>query len=300
MKIVITGATGLVGKKVIEKLDENGMEAVALTRHRDLSGPYIATDYRVDSLREIFSEANAVIHLAAIRKGEKNDYSSYQKNENLTENVLKAMAKTEKCKHIIYLSSISVYSDILLLPWSEAAIPQPESYYGLSKLTCEYLCELYNNSNGIHYTIFRCAHILGIEDKGYMLSKFMANAYGHLPLCVQGKSMAKREFIYVKDVANAIVWALKSNRAKDEIFNLGYGTGYTNYQIATIINRAFGNEGKLDYLSEQDEKISSSYMNVNKIIQAGFHPEYTVEDAMFEIYGEYKELHDKKRDERHV
>ncbi len=298
MKIAVTGATGLVGKKVMEKLDKNGFEVAALTRDRRLAVPYISTNYEVDSLREIISEADAVIHLAAVRMGEKSEYSSYQKNENLTENVLQAMAKTEKCKHIIYLSSISVYSDIHLLPWSESTIPQPESYYGLSKLVCEYLCRLYKK-HGIHYTIFRCAHILGIEDKGYMLSKFMENAYRRRPLCVQGKSIAKREFIYVKDVANAIEWALKSIHAKDEIFNLGCGIGHTNYQIADIINRVFGNDGKLEYLCDQDEKISSSYMNINKIIQAGFHPEYTIEDAMLDLYGEYNEQH-MKRNESHV
>ncbi|OUQ67903.1 hypothetical protein B5E53_07870 [Eubacterium sp. An11] len=284
MKVAVTGATGLVGRKAVDCLKNGGFEVVPLTRN--VKEGYVSTDYGVESLTAIFKDVDAVVHLAARREGNCRTYEDFQSNENLTENILLAMKNSDKCNRIIYMSSISVYSGEKDLPWDEEVLPKPKGFYGLSKLVCEHLCGIYQRF-GINYTILRCAHILGIEEKGYMLSKFMSGAYNHKQICVIGKSVAKREFIYVKDVANAIAWALTSNESINQTFNLGYGKGYTNLQIAVLINQAFGNEGNLQYKSDVSEGIQSSYTNVSKIYSAGFKPQFSIETSMKDLYQEY-------------
>lgn len=287
MKVVVTGATGLVGQKVMSCLESGGFEVIPLTRNTKAG--YVSTDYSVESLTTIFKNVDVVVHLAA-KRGEKSEtYEKFQINENITENILIAMKNSNRCKRIIYMSSISIYSGETTLPWEEDTLPKPEGGYGLSKLVCEHLCRMYHKL-GINYTILRCAHILGIEEKGYMLSKFMSKAYHHEQICVIGKSIAKREFIYVKDVANAIAWALTSGQSINQTFNLGYGKGYTNLQIALLINQAFGNEGNLQYQSDMLEGIKSSYTNVSKIFEAGFRPSFSIETSMKDLYQEYCEI----------
>ena len=287
MKVAITGATGLVGQKVMRRLKNGGFEVIPLTRNTKEG--HISTDYSIESLTTIFENIDAVVHLAAKRGENSETYEKFRINEKLTENILLAMKNTNRCKRIIYLSSISVYSGESDLPWSEETLPKPEGFYGLSKLSCEHLCRIYQKF-GINYTVLRCAHILGIEEKGYMLSKFMSKAYHREQICVIGKSVARREFIYVKDVANAIAWALISEQSINQTFNLGYGEGYTNLQIALLINRAFGNEGNLQYKSDKLEGIQSSYTNVNKIYEAGFQPSFSIETSMKDLYQEYCEM----------
>ena len=286
MKVAVTGATGLVGRKTVEHLKSSGFEVIPLTRN--IEEGYISTDYSIESLTSIFKNIDAVVHLAAKRDGNSKTYKNFQINENLTENILIAMRYSNRCKKIIYMSSISVYSGESDLPWGEETLPRPVGGYGLSKLACEHLCRIYQKF-GINYTVLRCAHILGIEEKGYMLSMFMSRAYRHEQICVIGKSVAKREFIYVKDVANAIVWALTSDQGINRTFNLGYGKGYTNLQIASLINQAFGNEGNLKYQSDKLEGIQSSYTNVNRIYEAGFRPSFSIETSMKDLYQEYCE-----------
>ena len=206
MRVAVTGAAGLVGRKTVEVLKRAGWEVLPLSRAARPG--YLTTDYTVNSLAAIFADADAVVHLAAERGGE----GCLHQNQQLTENVLLAMQQSDRCRRIVYLSSISVYSGEETLPWSEQTLPRPEGEYGLSKLAGEHLCAIYQKA-GIRYTVLRCAHILGIEDRGYMLSRFFDGAFRRQTICVTGKSVARREFIYVKDAAGGILWALGSEES---------------------------------------------------------------------------------------
>lgn len=290
MKVVITGANGFIAKEVISLFLHYHIDFIALTRNNKFDCKYaIETDYTVSHLTSIFTNVQIVVHLAAIRARD-NDlgYESFRDNEILTENILKAMVEADVEK-IIYMSSISVYSSLDLLPWTERHIPYPTSFYGLSKLVGEQLCLLYKKKN-IKSIIFRCAHVLGYEDKGYMLSVFLRSAASGQILTVKGKSKALREFIYVKDVARAILWSIKKSDFEG-IYNLGLGKSYTNYDIAQIINNVFLNKGNIEYLDQDDEGIESSYMDVSLLTNLGFKPYYTVKSAIEDIK---MEIFDKK------
>lgn len=282
MKIAVTGAMGLIGTEMTKLLDKNKIEWIGLSRSVS-HGSYVATDYSVASLAKIFADVDIVVHLAAIRgRDSKNGYQDYVANEILTENLLKAMEQSSP-KRVIFLSSISVYSDLELLPWKENLRPNPASFYGLSKLVCEYLCGRYRE-RGIESVIFRCAHVLGLEESGYMISKFLNSAAKGETLQVTGMSVAKREFIYVKDVARAILYAIKTPEILGGgVWNLGCGEGTTNLCLAEEINSCFGNEGNLEYQDLGDEGISDSYMDVTKLKQTKFKLKYTLRAAIEDI-----------------
>lgn len=280
MKAAVTGATGLIGTELTKLLDQKNIEWLGLSR-KERPGSYVQTDYSVEDLTHIFSDVDVVVHLAAIRgRDSKNGYQDYAENEILTEHILQAMVQS-KPKKIIFMSSISVYSELSLLPWEETMRPSPVSFYGLSKLTGEYLCERYRDK-GIEPVIFRCAHVLGLEEKGYMLGRFLHGAAKKETLTVIGKSLAKREFIYVKDAAGALAWAIEQEKLLG-IYNLGTGIGHTNYEVADTINRCFENKGNLHYQDETKETIVSSYMNVERLYRAGFTCAYTLEEGVKDI-----------------
>lgn len=281
MKAAITGATGLIGRELTAELEKSGIDFICLSRTEQEDKKFFATDYSVESLAEILQGVDTVIHLAAIRGGNTSQgYAAYSANEVLTENILKAMTQAG-VKKIIFLSSISIYSDVNTLPWSEEQKPEPINFYGLSKLTCEHLCFQYEKK-GINPLVFRCTHVLGYEEKGYMLEIFMKNAYNKKILTVKGKSVAKREFIYVKDVAKALCFAL-SRPEMTGVFNLGTGESLTNLEVAEKINAVFNNDGNIEYLSELSEGIQSSYMTSKKLTDYGFIPEYSFSSGVEDI-----------------
>ena len=284
MKIVITGATGLIGSMLMERLQSRA-EVVGLTRGES-SGAFSHTDYSTDSLSSAFEQTDIVVHLAAVR-GKGNDYSHFINNAVLTENVLKA-ALQAKVGRVIFMSSIAVYSDVELVPWREEQSLQPQTFYGLSKITGEHLCQLYSRK-GLDFTIFRCGIVLGITKNNRMTDIFIQNAAAGKEIVVTGKSVARRDFIYLKDVVNALCWSIFEEQKKNQIYNLGSGNAYTNLQLAEAINRAFGNEGNLSYLDDRSEGIEDSRMDSAKLEEAGFRRAYDLNSALDDIRKEWEE-----------
>lgn len=279
MKIVITGASGNIGRKLFSELNEKHQATViGLSRmhHEGLE----MTDYGVESLVNIFQNADLVIHLASHR-GVADDYQTFAENEIITENILKAMLAAG-VHRIIFMSSIAVYSNEAMPPWKEDQYPVPQSFYGLSKLMCEYLCRQYS-TKGIDYTILRCGIVYGGDHSKRMISSFIDKATAKDTLVLRGKSIAKRDFIYVKDVVSALLWSIYEAPQKNQIYNLGSGAPLTNLEVALTVNGCMDNSGNLIYEESVRENVTDSYMDISKITGAGFRCSFTFQSALYDI-----------------
>lgn len=266
MKIVITGASGNIGSKLLASLKKEYKDEV-IGLSIDKEEGLLTTNYSVNELTNIFKDADVIVHLAA-RRGIEHDYSLFQENETLTENILKAML-IANVKRIIFMSSIAVYSDQTTLPWKEDQSLFPQSAYGMSKLRCEELIKQYSLM-GIEYTIFRGSIVYGGDYSKRMISTFIAQAKTKKTLVLNGKSIAKRDFIYVKEVVNALVWSIYKLNTTNQIYNLGSGEVYSNLEVANKINDCFGNKDNLIYNNSYKEATINSYVDVSKIKNEGY------------------------------
>ena len=292
MKIAITGATGFVGRYVTEQLNQHGVEVIALSRGRtsdaciDVPGiRFEGTDYSVDSLIRILQGVGTVIHLAAVRGGD-GAMVDYHDNERITENLLRAMAEAGT-EQIIYASSRMVYSGEENIPWKETDIPAPNSLYGISKMEGENLCRYYSRKYGFRSTAIRIAQVMGPgETVRNMMSVFLEKAANGEQLKVIGASKAKRQYIYVKDLAEVIGRiALDSNvqgRAGQDVLNAGMEQAYTNLEIAQAFSDVFGLPTP-EYDDSKPETITPSIMDVGRMVErTGFHPR-DMRDALEDI-----------------
>lgn len=288
MRVAITGAGGFIGSKVLKKLmDYEGIDILALSRERYDGVPlnkvrWGRTDYSVNSLSGILGNVDVIIHLAATR-GTQGLISDYHVNEIITENILLVMNKLN-IKHIVFASSIAVYSDITKIPWQENICLQPKTLYGISKASCEYLCIFYAHKFKFRYTILRIAQVLGIEErrKG-MMNNFIESACLNKQLIVNGKSVAKRQFIYVDDLAKTFVLCAIRQYKESIILNVDMQEAYTNLSIAKTVNLVFENSNSVDYKDNIDESIDSSFMDTHQYISVlGLKPK-TMKEALYEL-----------------
>lgn len=250
------------------------------------------TDYSVDSLRTAVRSCDAVVHLAGV-KGADGSMQKFSENEFITENILEAM-RLESVPHIIFASSRLVYSDPAQIPWQESQPTEPANNYGISKAACEHLCMLYARKYGIRYSIVRIAQVLGIgEGTRNMINVFIDSASSHKQLRVMGKSTARRQYIYTKDLAEIIVRLIyrgdscENNNvyrnSESLILNAGMPGAYTNLEIAQLMNRVFENPLPIDYDPSFPETITSSQTDVSLLIKkTGFTPR-NMEEALIDL-----------------
>lgn len=280
MKIVVTGGNGYIGKalkKRIESLDE--VEGAFVTI--DEEEGFIHTDFSVENLTERFKTADVVIHLAAVRGGK--TIADFSVNSKITENVMLAIAAAE-VPRFVFMSSIAVYSDIQHLPWKENQPCCPVSLYGISKLACENICTLYAKKNNIDGTILRLAPVYGENDSNKrLIANFVRRTIDGENLEVNGKSISKRDFIYLEDVVSALLFAIKKQNKGVDIVNIGSGCFVTNYEIASDIVKAFGNKNSIIYHDSVPENMPPAYMDLSYAKSLGFQAAYDMETAMKKI-----------------
>ena len=295
MRIAIAGGSGFIGREVFKSMKNRGWKPVIFTRKKILNeeGEYVTTDYSQNDINSKLIGFDAVVFLAGVRGG-KGKISDFHQNEIVVQRILESCVLND-IKNICFISSIAVYSDTNMIPWNENMTTCPKTFYAVSKLACENIGNIYSKRHGLKFKSLRVAQVLGEGEIKGMMNTFIDNAFNKRLLMINGKSIAKREYIYVKDVAEAICVAIL-NKEINGCFNIGSGISYTNYEIAKIVNEIFENEGNIQYDDNLDEGIESSLMdNSYAKDKLGFYPKYTFRQALEDIK-KIKEAHEIRRE----
>jgi len=292
MNLVVTGASGIIGDAFIN-LYSDAHNIVALTRSvqpgLDTRVSWVETSYTFDSLCDILSGKDAIVHMAGTRLPslKQDSFNHYLDNITISDNIFKACVNTG-VKNVVCASSRSVYSDANELPWREAEAAIPASFYGASKLAMEAIASIYSKKHGLNVKCLRIAQILSAdEQKGYLLRTLFDRAKTNETQTIYGAGKGKREYIYVKDAARSFMCALQSNE-KSGVYNIGAGNTVSISELAEIINRVFGNLSSINYLADKPEDLSESLMDCSKAEREfGFKVGYSMESAIEDIFGDW-------------
>jgi len=274
MDIAVTGASGFIGMELLTVLNKReDVRVIALTR--DASSfensercVWRSTDYSAGSLKQALEGADAVIHLAGVR-GTENDPEKFAVNETMTENILKAMA-ARGVKRIVFASTMSVYNDDGLMPWKEDDRLGGRSCYGDSKVNCENLIKKYSDEYGFTYGIARIAQVVGEGEKRRgMMNVFLDTARDHGTIKVMGKSVLKKQYIFVKDLVEILAILALGNgnwdTTRNIVVNAGMQDAYSNLEVARIVNEVFGNPAPIDYDDSYPEKGRPFHMDISRL-----------------------------------
>jgi UDP-glucose 4-epimerase len=222
---------------------------------------------------------NAIFHLAArvdVTTSMKETIEDAMVNYLGTINVLE-YALRSGIRKMIFTSSAAVYGDTDELPVSEVAAPDPMSPYGINKLSSERIMGIYTNNYGIKCTSMRLFNVFGPRqrpDSDYagVISKFVDFARAGKPLIIYGDGNQTRDFIYVKDVADALYRVYAGNISGT--FNVGSGLETSINDLAESIEKISGRELKRIFMDARPGEIRRSRASVEKLeIESGFRAE---------------------------
>jgi len=242
MRALVTGGSGFIGSHVVDKLCKRGVtvrifDMVIPTFRNDVEF-YHGSLLDLQALRMATLGVDVIFHLAAIADVNdvlKEPHYAGMINDQGTMNVLEA-ARIAKTKRVIYGSTTWVYSDVTLPEVDEATpLRAPSHFYTATKIAGEYYCKSYGNLYGLETTILRYGIPYGPRARdAAVVPTFVNKAYHGEPITLQGDGSQYRKFVYVEDLAEGNVLAMKPIAA-NKTYNLEGNEKITIRQIAEAV-----------------------------------------------------------------
>jgi nucleoside-diphosphate-sugar epimerase len=249
MRVLVTGATGMLGSHLVEFLVKKGVTVRALVRRS--SDTTLLEKMPIEVLKaDVFDpgdlavaaeDADSVFHAAgylttgaAFGEG---DWISYQRNNVDLTGLLAEAAARAGVRRFVFSSSVSVYGPSAQSPVAESAPLNPVSHYGRSKVLAERTL-LEARSHGMAVTIVRPTITYGGRDRHFLPALLAVNGLHLLPLVDAGRHFF--DVVHVEDVVNAMWTASHSQAAAGQIYNVASGKPMTMHAMFSEVRRLLG------------------------------------------------------------
>jgi len=266
-KILVTGGTGFIGSHVVDLLISKGHKVVILSKSTDNRNPkakFYKGDIRKDAERIIKKEKpQSCIHLAAqISVTKSFNDPVYDASVNILGSLnLLNECKKNKVKKFIYISTAAKYGNPQKKKVSEDHPCNPMSPYGISKHAFEHYLPIFN----VDYVILSLANVYGPRQspKGEagVIALFIDKLKQGKTCTIYGDGKQTRDFVYVKDVAEAIVKALGKTKSKS--YNLGSGKASSINQLFATLHKFIG-KGKKRHEKARTGEIRAMVFDISK------------------------------------
>jgi GDP-L-fucose synthase len=306
-KIYIAGHAGLVGSALCEKLTEEGYTNLITRRHQEL-------DLRDQNAVNLFftQEKPEYVFLAAARVGGIHANTSYPAeflydNLMITSNIIHA-AYCSGVKKLLFLGSSCIYPRDCPQPIKEeylltGALEKTNEWYALAKITGLKLCQSYNRQYGTHFISCMPTNLYGANDHydvnnshviPALITKFcQAQKEEKSQVICWGTGTARREFLHVKDLADALVYLMLyyENYDENSWINIGTGTDITIGELINLVKELVGFKGEVIFDTTKPDGTPRKMLNIDNITKLGWQPKISLRDGLKEVIAAYKKNH---------
>jgi UDP-glucose-4-epimerase GalE len=317
MRILLTGGAGYVGSACFRWLLERGHDPIAydnlvegnVAAVPDAADRLIVGDIaETNRLAEMLQRHNieAVMHFAALASvpdSIADPEAYYRVNVGGTKSVLDAM-RIAGVQKVLFSSTAATYGFHAEMPLREDSPQTPETPYGTSKLTAEWLIKDYARAYGFGYTLLRYFNAAGADVDGsfgedrrhesHLIPLILQVAVGRRPkVLIYGEDYATcdgscvRDYVHTADLAQAHQLAVESLQpGMGRAYNLGSGTGVTVLEVLRACEKVTGNPIRHEIVSRRpgdpavliasprriSEELgwSQRYMSIHDIVQTAW------------------------------
>lgn len=294
MKVLITGGAGFIGSHIAAhfqgKADVRVLDNLRTGHARNLAG--LEVEFIEGSIldRELLSRAmigvDYVFHLAAlvsVPESVERPHECVSLNVTGLLNVLEAAA-TAGVRKLVFSSSAAIYGNNPTVPKREDMVPEPRSPYAVTKLDGEYYCRQFAESGRLQTVALRYFNVFGPRQdpaSAYAAAVpiFLREALANRPLTIFGDGGQTRDFVFVKDVAAANVFAA-TTPGMTGVYNVGYGGQITVLNLARRIIGLAGSQSEIRHAPERAGDVRHSRAGVDALFNAGFRPVGSLETGL--------------------
>lgn len=305
-RIFIAGHRGLVGSSIERHLRAQGFRNIITRSKQELD---LCSSTQVDNF---FAEQNIeyVFHAAAKVGGilyNKNFQADFlYENLAMSINVLKAAAGTGVQK-VLYLGSSCIYPKHAPQPIQEDSLltgplePTNEGY-AIAKIAGLKLCEKYREQYGKDFISVMPTNLYGPGDNFHpehshvipgMMRRFHEAKVANAPeVVIWGSGSPRREFLYVDDLAEALVHIMEHYSAPETI-NVGCGEDVSILELAELMKEVVGYQGRITTDPSKPDGTPRKLLDVSKVFTLGWKPKVSLRDGLTRAYAwalEHKKL----------
>jgi GDP-L-fucose synthase len=287
-KIYIAGHRGMVGSAVWRALEKEGYtNLVGKTRNTlDLTDQQAVKDFYATEKPQIVIDAAAKV--GGILANSNFPYQFLMENLQIQNNLMDGALQVAVEK-FIFLGSSCIYPKFAPQPLKEEyllsdVLEPTNEWYAIAKITGVKTCQAIRKQYNKDYVSLMPTNLYGSFDNfdlktshvlPAMLRKFHeAKINKHSEVTLWGTGTPMREFLFVDDMAAAVVFALENN-LPEYLYNIGTGKDISIKELAAIIQKVTGHEGEIVWDASKPDGTPRKLLDVSKITASGW--EYSTE-----------------------
>lgn len=248
-RVLLTGANGFTGRHLVARLARDGHELFSLAHHSNEASSPLVTRTWVADLRDLVAltgimaelRPERVVHLAAIANVAHGDVSDlYSSNIVGTRNLLHALATSGSIPAAVLIaSSANIYGNRREGVLTEDMAPAPANDYGVTKVACELLAQVY--SDRLPIITARPFNYTGRgQSEDFLIPKIITHVRNRAPVIELGNIDVARDFSDVRAVVDAYARLLDSPAAIGQTLNVCSGQARTLAEVLSLAEHISG------------------------------------------------------------
>ena len=301
-KIFVAGHNGLVGSAILRGLKKRGYKKIITKNKSNLD---LTNQLKV--YKFLKKQKPDFIFLAAAKVGGIYSNNRYKadfiyNNLSIQNNIIHS-AFQNGIKNLIFLGSSCVYPRNCPQPIKEkylldGKLEKTNDAYAIAKIAGIKMCESYNDQYGTNFKCIMPTNTFGPNDKyddlnSHFLPALIKKVHKikknkKNKLILWGNGLAKREVIYVDDIADACIYFMK-NKIKENIINIGTGKEYTIKTYAKLILKLICPKVKVKIIYDRTKPNGTprKVLDISLAKRYGWKPKYKLKNALLKTYESY-------------
>ncbi len=297
MTVLVCGAAGFLGRAFVARLSSTKEVVVGLDREAPENAPlasmsrYIMGDALQLDWRQILDDvrpAQLVIALgrASVPQSFEDPDADFREGVLVSQRILEAARNVGDPPCVLVLSSAAVYGNPSVLPVAEDAPLRPISPYGIHKEMLEMLCREYAEMHGLLISVARIFSAYGPGLRRQILWDLLHRLRGPGPVVLRGSGSESRDFLHVRDVAEALALLMQECRLAPAgtllIRNVGSGQETSIRELGEMILRVMDQPlDRLVFGGETDSGAPSNWRaDIGRLEALGFSPSIDLEEGV--------------------
>lgn len=291
-RVWVAGHNGMVGSAIVRRLRGEQCEILTASRAElDLRDQHSTRDWVLDKKPDAVFLAAAKV--GGILANDSRPADFIYDNLMIEANVVGA-AFASGVQKLLFLGSSCIYPKLAEQPINESALltgplEQTNEWYAIAKIAGIKLCQAYRKQHGSNFISAMPTNLYGPGDNfdlhtshvvpALIRKAIEARDMGSPEIQVWGSGTPRREFLHVDDCADACVFLMK-NYSDDQHINIGTGSDLSIADLAEMICRITGFEGRLTLDRSKPDGTPRKLLDVGKLRNLGWQPRIELEDGL--------------------